>query len=149
MQESTSEMTGAVAPTIRKGLWQEKRVFFLTPQTLEQDLITGEQFPIAIIFLPAFCYYFQDSDLSPLQCLPGPSGGTVLMDYDTCLQIGVKPLGRITSSSAPFEQADSLKSPSDLERLKLRTTRFCALALLQILQMNFEICEAFLSRPPR
>lgn len=36
-------MTGAVAPTIRKGLWQEKRVFFLTPQTLEQDLYTGDR----------------------------------------------------------------------------------------------------------
>ncbi len=33
------EMTGGVNPVERKRLWLEKRVFFLTPQTLNNDLV--------------------------------------------------------------------------------------------------------------
>ena len=33
------EMTGGVNPEERKRLWLEKRVFFLTPQTLNNDLV--------------------------------------------------------------------------------------------------------------
>ncbi|CAF4535125.1 unnamed protein product [Rotaria sp. Silwood1] len=33
------EMTGGVSPEERKRLWLEKRVFFLTPQTLNNDLV--------------------------------------------------------------------------------------------------------------
>ena len=33
------EMTGSVSPEERKRLWLEKRVFFLTPQTLNNDLV--------------------------------------------------------------------------------------------------------------
>ena len=36
--ECTSEMTGAMNPTDRKKQWKEKRVFFLTPQVLVNDI---------------------------------------------------------------------------------------------------------------
>ncbi|XP_060063063.1 Fanconi anemia group M protein-like [Ylistrum balloti] len=40
-QLDTAEMTGNMAPTERKRTWQEKRVFFLTPQVLTNDLSRG------------------------------------------------------------------------------------------------------------
>ncbi|XP_033734152.1 Fanconi anemia group M protein-like [Pecten maximus] len=40
-QADTAEMTGNMAPTERKRIWQEKRVFFLTPQVLTNDLSRG------------------------------------------------------------------------------------------------------------
>lgn len=36
--ESTCEMTGAMNPNERQRHWQEKRVFFLTPQVLTNDI---------------------------------------------------------------------------------------------------------------
>ncbi|XP_032791668.2 Fanconi anemia group M protein homolog [Daphnia magna] len=36
--DATSEMTGAMSPADRKKQWQEKRVFFLTPQILTNDI---------------------------------------------------------------------------------------------------------------
>lgn len=36
--DATSEMTGAMNPTDRKKQWKEKRVFFLTPQILTNDI---------------------------------------------------------------------------------------------------------------
>lgn len=36
--EATSEMTGAMNPGDRKKQWKEKRVFFLTPQVLTNDI---------------------------------------------------------------------------------------------------------------
>uniref|UniRef100_A0A5S6QQQ2 Fanconi anemia group M protein n=1 Tax=Trichuris muris TaxID=70415 RepID=A0A5S6QQQ2_TRIMR len=37
-QDSISEMTGSKLPALRKGEWERKRVFFLTPQVLLNDL---------------------------------------------------------------------------------------------------------------
>lgn len=37
----TTEMTGGQSPAQRHELWQGKRVFFLTPQVLQNDLISG------------------------------------------------------------------------------------------------------------
>ena len=37
-QSDTAEMTGAMQPSERKRCWKEKRVFFLTPQVLMNDL---------------------------------------------------------------------------------------------------------------
>ena len=36
--DSTSKMTGAMNPVDRKTQWKEKRVFFLTPQVLTNDI---------------------------------------------------------------------------------------------------------------
>ncbi|RKP07512.1 P-loop containing nucleoside triphosphate hydrolase protein [Thamnocephalis sphaerospora] len=35
------ELTGKQRPELRRQLWEEKRVFFLTPQTMHNDLLTG------------------------------------------------------------------------------------------------------------
>ncbi|XP_048586442.1 uncharacterized protein LOC5503392 isoform X2 [Nematostella vectensis] len=40
-QADTAEMTGNMAPTKRENLWRTKRVFFLTPQVLQNDLSRG------------------------------------------------------------------------------------------------------------
>ncbi|VDI57127.1 fanconi anemia group M protein [Mytilus galloprovincialis] len=40
-QEDTAEMTGTMAPTERRKVWLEKRVFFLTPQVIMNDLSRG------------------------------------------------------------------------------------------------------------
>ncbi|XP_041350852.1 LOW QUALITY PROTEIN: Fanconi anemia group M protein-like [Gigantopelta aegis] len=40
-QEDTSEMTGSMNPTERQKAWHSKRVFFLTPQVLTNDLTRG------------------------------------------------------------------------------------------------------------
>ena len=37
-EEETAELNGQVRPNKRQALWQEKRVFYCTPQTVEQDL---------------------------------------------------------------------------------------------------------------
>lgn len=37
----TTEMTGGQSPSQRHDLWKNKRVFFLTPQVLQNDLISG------------------------------------------------------------------------------------------------------------
>lgn len=39
--EITCEMTGAMNPQERKKLWNEKRVFYLTPQVLTNDISRG------------------------------------------------------------------------------------------------------------
>ncbi|XP_062593616.1 Fanconi anemia group M protein-like [Saccostrea cucullata] len=40
-QEHTAEMTGTMPPKERRQAWEEKRVFFLTPQVLTNDLSRG------------------------------------------------------------------------------------------------------------
>ncbi|XP_066280241.1 Fanconi anemia group M protein-like isoform X2 [Branchiostoma lanceolatum] len=40
-QKDTAEMTGSMPPAERKRAWQEKRVFFLTPQVMVNDLSRG------------------------------------------------------------------------------------------------------------
>jgi Fanconi anemia group M protein len=40
-QESTDELTGASSPQLRRLSWMNKRVFFLTPQVLQNDLNRG------------------------------------------------------------------------------------------------------------
>ncbi|KAI8055616.1 hypothetical protein BDF22DRAFT_671143, partial [Syncephalis plumigaleata] len=37
----TVELTGELRPEARSKLWREKRVFFLTPQTMHRDLLSG------------------------------------------------------------------------------------------------------------
>ena len=39
--EDTSEMTGNVSVKLRTKAWQQKRVFFLTPQVMSNDLSRG------------------------------------------------------------------------------------------------------------
>ena len=41
LSEHIAELTGKVPPPKRKQLWESKRVFFLTPQILQNDLQTG------------------------------------------------------------------------------------------------------------
>jgi Fanconi anemia group M protein len=40
-QEDTAEMTGNVAVSLREKAWKQKRVFFLTPQVMSNDLSRG------------------------------------------------------------------------------------------------------------
>lgn len=40
-QEDAIEMTGTISPTARAQYWQTKRVFFVTPQTLDRDIKRG------------------------------------------------------------------------------------------------------------
>ncbi|KAJ3185501.1 hypothetical protein HDU87_000124 [Geranomyces variabilis] len=40
-QEATVELTGATAPEARERSWADKRVFFLTPQVMQNDLKSG------------------------------------------------------------------------------------------------------------
>ena len=40
-QDETSEMTGNVAVSNREKAWKQKRVFFLTPQVMSNDLSRG------------------------------------------------------------------------------------------------------------
>ncbi|RMZ78743.1 hypothetical protein DV737_g3761, partial [Chaetothyriales sp. CBS 132003] len=47
----TTIMTGGVASALRAVEWQEKRVFFMTPQTLENDLKSGIADPKRIVLL--------------------------------------------------------------------------------------------------
>lgn len=50
-RSATTLLTGEVSPKIRAEEWQEKRVFFMTPQTLENDLCTGIADPKTIALL--------------------------------------------------------------------------------------------------
>ena len=50
-RSQTSMLTGDVQPAIRAVEWQEKRVFFMTPQTLVHDLKTGIADPKKIVLL--------------------------------------------------------------------------------------------------
>lgn len=49
--EDTVELTGNVDPESRKSLWATKRVFFCTPQILQNDLLTGVCKPESIVAL--------------------------------------------------------------------------------------------------
>ncbi|KAF0288910.1 Fanconi anemia group M protein [Amphibalanus amphitrite] len=40
-REDTAELTGSMAPSDRRSRWLDRRVFFLTPQVLNNDLTTG------------------------------------------------------------------------------------------------------------
>ena len=42
---------GAMSPTKREWLWKEKRVFFMTPQVLQNDLARGSCIPRDIVCL--------------------------------------------------------------------------------------------------
>ena len=50
-RSQTSMLTGDVQPAIRADEWQEKRVFFMTPQTLVHDLKTGIADPKKVVLL--------------------------------------------------------------------------------------------------
>ncbi|KAI1821748.1 type III restriction enzyme [Xylaria intraflava] len=47
-RSQTTLLTGEVAPALRADEWQSKRVFFMTPQTLENDLSAGFADPKSI-----------------------------------------------------------------------------------------------------
>lgn len=47
----TTMLTGEIPPAVREEEWQEKRVFFMTPQTLDNDLRTGIADPKKIVLL--------------------------------------------------------------------------------------------------
>lgn len=40
-RSATAEMTGAVSAQLRREYWEERRVFFLTPQTMQNDIAKG------------------------------------------------------------------------------------------------------------
>lgn len=44
-QFDTVEMTAKQRPEVRKELWAKKRVFFCTPQIVENDIAKGEVIP--------------------------------------------------------------------------------------------------------
>ena len=44
-------LLGAMAPNKREKLWKEKRVFFMTPQVLQNDLAKGSCSPKDIVCL--------------------------------------------------------------------------------------------------
>ncbi|KAH6666582.1 hypothetical protein B0J14DRAFT_705080 [Halenospora varia] len=50
-KSQTTMLTGEQAPALRAEEWAEKRVFFMTPQTLENDLGTGIADPKKIVLL--------------------------------------------------------------------------------------------------
>ncbi|ETN44593.1 uncharacterized protein HMPREF1541_10263 [Cyphellophora europaea CBS 101466] len=50
-RSQTTLLTGEISPAIRAEEWQEKRVFFMTPQTLMNDLKTGLADPKKIVLL--------------------------------------------------------------------------------------------------
>ncbi|KAJ1331337.1 ATP-dependent DNA helicase MPH1 [Microdochium nivale] len=50
-RSQTTLLTGEVAPALRVEEWQTKRVFFMTPQTLENDLSAGYADPKSICLL--------------------------------------------------------------------------------------------------
>jgi ATP-dependent DNA helicase MPH1 len=47
----TTMLTGEISPALRTEAWEEKRVFFMTPQTLDNDLRTGIADPKKIVLL--------------------------------------------------------------------------------------------------
>ncbi len=40
-KDDMTQMTGQMAPEKRKALWDNKRVFFLTPQVISNDILRG------------------------------------------------------------------------------------------------------------
>jgi ATP-dependent DNA helicase MPH1 len=50
-RSDTTLLTGDIAPALRVDEWQEKRVFFMTPQTLLNDLSHGYADPKSIALL--------------------------------------------------------------------------------------------------
>lgn len=44
-------LTGEIAPSLREGEWEEKRLYFMTPQTLMNDLSKGYADPKSIVLL--------------------------------------------------------------------------------------------------
>jgi ATP-dependent DNA helicase MPH1 len=50
-RSETTALTGDVSPAIREEQWQLKRVFFMTPQTLHQDLTKGICDPKKIVLI--------------------------------------------------------------------------------------------------
>lgn len=50
-RSQTTLLTGEIPPAIRAEEWQEKRVFFMTPQTLSNDLKSGLADPKKIVLL--------------------------------------------------------------------------------------------------
>lgn len=40
-EECTAELQGNIPPARRQALWQERRVFYCTPQSLANDIKTG------------------------------------------------------------------------------------------------------------
>ncbi|KFY90185.1 hypothetical protein V500_05248 [Pseudogymnoascus sp. VKM F-4518 (FW-2643)] len=50
-RSSTTMLTGEISPALRAEEWASKRVFFMTPQTLENDLRTGLADPKKIVLL--------------------------------------------------------------------------------------------------
>jgi Fanconi anemia group M protein len=41
-EEDTAQLEGSIPASARERLWREKRVFFCTPQVVENDLISGK-----------------------------------------------------------------------------------------------------------
>lgn len=50
-RSSTTMLTGEISPALRAEEWASKRVFFMTPQTLDNDLRTGIADPKKIVLL--------------------------------------------------------------------------------------------------
>lgn len=50
-RSTTTMLTGEITPAVRAEEWEEKRVFFMTPQTLDNDLRTGIADPKKIVLL--------------------------------------------------------------------------------------------------
>ncbi|EMR62093.1 putative atp-dependent dna helicase mph1 protein [Eutypa lata UCREL1] len=50
-RSETTLLTGEVSPALRAEEWETKRVFFMTPQTLENDLSHGIADPKSIVLL--------------------------------------------------------------------------------------------------
>jgi ATP-dependent DNA helicase MPH1 len=50
-RSATTLLTGEIPPAVRAEEWAEKRVFFMTPQTLDNDLRTGIADPKKIVLL--------------------------------------------------------------------------------------------------
>lgn len=50
-RSETTLLTGEIAPGLRAEEWQSKRVFFMTPQTLQNDLSNGMADPKSIVLL--------------------------------------------------------------------------------------------------
>ncbi|KAH6660008.1 hypothetical protein BKA67DRAFT_546484 [Truncatella angustata] len=50
-RSQTTLLTGEISPALREDEWKSKRVFFMTPQTLENDLSSGAADPKSIALL--------------------------------------------------------------------------------------------------
>lgn len=44
-------LTGEIAPSLREGEWEKRRLFFMTPQTLQNDLSKGYADPKSVVLL--------------------------------------------------------------------------------------------------